>query len=102
MADTPKLSPKTALVLEAIARGQVYGYSIMQQTGLPSGTIYPILSRLEREELILSRWEQRTPSEQDQRPARKYYSLTANADKLLTTTEKSAQSSEDATVGRTQ
>jgi PadR family transcriptional regulator PadR len=87
VADIPKLSPTTILVLQAIANGQVYGYGIMQHTGLPSGTIYPILSRLEREDLILSRWEKRLPSEQDQRPPRKYYRLTSKAAKLLATAE---------------
>jgi DNA-binding PadR family transcriptional regulator len=57
----------------------------MLNTGLPSGTIYPILSRLEKEELILSRWEKRPASEQDQRPPRKYYRLTTKANKLLAT-----------------
>lgn len=71
------------MVLGSIAQGHVYGYSIMQQTSLPSGTIYPILSRLEKAELVVSRWQVRTPEEQDQRPPRKYYCLTAKAAELL-------------------
>ena len=102
MLDTPKLSPKAVLVLEAIAHGQVYGYGIMLHTGLPSGTIYPILGRLEREQLILSRWEKRPPSEQDQRPPRKYYRLTAKANALLTRDDERAQTSERVKAGNTQ
>lgn len=102
MADFPKLSPKTALVLEVIAQGQIYGYGIMLNTGLPSGTIYPILSRLEKEELILSRWEKRPASEQDQRPSRKYYRLTTKANKLLAAAGKLEQLAEQLTGGKAQ
>ena len=32
----------------------VYGFSVMEMTGLPSGTVYPAMRRLERDELIRS------------------------------------------------
>jgi len=35
----------------------VYGFSVMEMTGLPSGTVYPAMRRLERDELIRSHWE---------------------------------------------
>ena len=50
-----------------------YGYDLMKAARLPSGTLYPLLARLERERLVTSAWE--TPQEEGQRP-RKYYQLT--------------------------
>ena len=50
-----------------------YGYDLMKAAHLPSGTLYPLLARLERERLVTSAWE--TPQEEGQRP-RKYYQLT--------------------------
>ncbi|HLK35040.1 MAG TPA: helix-turn-helix transcriptional regulator, partial [Terriglobales bacterium] len=51
-----------------------YGFDVMDVTGLPSGTVYPALRRLEQERLIVSRWEESSTAKQ--RPARKYYRLT--------------------------
>jgi len=51
-----------------------YGYDLMKAARLPSGTLYPLLARLEREKLVASAWE--TPQHEGQRP-RKYYQLTA-------------------------
>ena len=50
-----------------------YGYDLMKAARLPSGTLYPLLARLERESLVASAWE--TPQQEGQRP-RKYYQLT--------------------------
>ena len=50
-----------------------YGYDLMKAARLPSGTLYPLLARLEREKLVASAWE--TPQQEGQRP-RKYYQLT--------------------------
>ena len=50
-----------------------YGYDLMKAARLPSGTLYPLLARLEREKLVASAWE--TPQHEGQRP-RKYYQLT--------------------------
>ena len=47
----------TVQVLQAIASGYVYGFDIMDATGLPSGTVYPILSKLEDCGFLKSRWE---------------------------------------------
>jgi DNA-binding PadR family transcriptional regulator len=38
----------TAAVLMAIRHGHRYGFDVMDATGLPDGTVYPILRRLER------------------------------------------------------
>jgi PadR family transcriptional regulator, regulatory protein PadR len=71
-----KLSHTAAMVLEAIHAGYVYGFSVMEVTGLPSGTVYPALRRLERDGLIASKWEQQSIADAAQRPPRKYYRLT--------------------------
>lgn len=72
-----KLSHTAALILQALDAGFVYGFSIMEMTGLPSGTVYPAMRRLERDELIRSQWEKQSIADAEQRPARKYYKLTA-------------------------
>ena len=41
-----RLSFAAVSVLNAIARGYEYGFDIIDQTGLPSGTVYSALSRL--------------------------------------------------------
>jgi DNA-binding PadR family transcriptional regulator len=71
------LTYPTALVLEALARGHHHGFQIMDVTGLPSGTIYPLLRRLDREGLVSSRWEKPAVARREQRPPRRYYQLTA-------------------------
>jgi PadR family transcriptional regulator PadR len=76
MAAEAKLSHTAALILQAIGAGYGYGFSIMEVTGLPSGTVYPAMRRLERDSLIRSRWEDPRTAEREQRPPRKYYSLT--------------------------
>jgi DNA-binding PadR family transcriptional regulator len=50
------LTYPTALVLQALANGFHHGFDIMDATGLPSGTVYPILRRLDREGLLASEW----------------------------------------------
>jgi PadR family transcriptional regulator PadR len=77
MASEAKLSHTAAMILQAIDTGLIYGFSIMEMTGLPSGTVYPAMRRLERDKLICSRWERQSIADTEQRPARKYYKLTA-------------------------
>ncbi len=50
-----------------------YGYDLMKAAGLKSGTLYPMLGRLEDDQLVTSEWE--TPQQDGQRP-RRYYRLT--------------------------
>lgn len=69
-----KLSHTSGLILHTISRGYRYGFDIMDVTGLPSGTVYPALRRLEREKWMQSNWEDEQSAQQ--RPARKYYRLT--------------------------
>jgi DNA-binding PadR family transcriptional regulator len=67
---------QTALVLEALAAGRHHGFDIMDATDLPSGTVYPILRRLDAEGLARSRWERDTVARREQRPPHRYYELT--------------------------
>lgn len=53
-----------------------FGLEIVDGTGLPPGTIYPILARLEHSGWLESRWEQIDPHDAG-RPRRRYYLLTA-------------------------
>lgn len=76
MTGEPRLSHTAALILQAVNAGYVYGFSIMEVTGLPSGTVYPAMRRLERDGLIRSHWEQQSIADAEQRPPRKYYKLT--------------------------
>jgi len=77
MGADPKLSHTAAMILQAIHAGYKYGFGIMEMTGLPSGTVYPAMRRLERDRLIRSQWENQSIADAQQRPARKYYKLTA-------------------------
>ena len=70
------LTYPTATVLIAIAHGHRYGFDIMDATGLPDGTVYPILRRLERRGVLEGRWEAEARAREEQRPARRYYALT--------------------------
>jgi PadR family transcriptional regulator, regulatory protein PadR len=68
-------SPQTLLVLGEFLREErewKYGYDISRNTGLKSGTLYPILMRLAEHGLLETSWE--TTSEG--RPPRHMYKLT--------------------------
>ena len=64
------------MILQAVGAGYIYGFSVMEVTGLPSGTVYPAMRRLERDQLIQSKWERQSIADAEQRPPRKYYKLT--------------------------
>ena len=52
-----------------------YGLDLMHATGLPSGTLYPVLTRLQRAGWLDAHWEDVDPAAAG-RPARRYYRLT--------------------------
>lgn len=56
---------------------RLYGYELMQLTGLASGTLYPILMRFEEAGWLASTWEESDPK-QEGRPRRRLYRITAN------------------------
>ncbi|MFJ9785136.1 PadR family transcriptional regulator [Amycolatopsis sp. NPDC101161] len=55
----------------------MYGLELCAETGLPSGTIYPILARLEKAGWLAYELEDIDPSESG-RPRRRYYRLEPN------------------------
>lgn len=55
--------------------GEHYGLDIATVTGLKSGSLYPILGRLEDNGWVTSRWEDIEPTDEG-RPRRRYYRLT--------------------------
>ncbi|MGB8539099.1 MAG: helix-turn-helix transcriptional regulator [Acidobacteriaceae bacterium] len=83
MAIDAKLSHSAAMILHTIQVGQIYGFSVMEATGLPSGTVYPAMRRLERDGLIVSKWEKQSIADAEQRPLRKYYKLTRAGETTL-------------------
>ncbi|HWE52829.1 MAG TPA: helix-turn-helix transcriptional regulator [Bryobacteraceae bacterium] len=88
MAVELKLSHTAAMILKAIDAGHIYGFGVMEVTGLASGTVYPAMRRLERDGLIRSRWENQSVADTEQRPLRKYYTLTRAGRATLESSEK--------------
>jgi len=75
MASRLRLSPQTLQVLDAFLeapRDWKYGYDISRNTGLKSGTLYPILMRLADRKLLETSWETVEPG----KPPRHLYRLT--------------------------
>jgi PadR family transcriptional regulator len=72
-----RLSLTTLRVLRALADGVGYGFDVIDLTGLPSGSVYPALGRLERDGYVRSSWEDETSAHAEGRPARRYYRVTA-------------------------
>jgi PadR family transcriptional regulator, regulatory protein PadR len=70
-----RLTHSTTLVLVALARGTRHGFDLLEETGLQSGTVYPILRRLESAGLVRSRWEAVQRARDEGRPPRRYYEL---------------------------
>ena len=66
-------------ILKALAGGECYGYALVKALvaipgiGVAEGSIYPLLSRLKKQELVSTRLE-----ESSEGPARKYYRLTSS------------------------
>ena len=69
----------TQFVLEAFLADpgrQLYGLELCEECGLASGSVHPILARLEGVGWLESAWEDVDPQNVG-RPARRYYRLTA-------------------------
>lgn len=78
-----QLGYATIAVLRAIRDGYGYGTDIMDRTGLPSGTVYPTLSRMDDRGYLRSRWEKREQADAERRPRRRYYRLTPSGSQAL-------------------
>ncbi|SDT58043.1 PadR family transcriptional regulator [Actinoplanes derwentensis] len=75
-----RITVPTARVLAALLAdpgADRYGLELMQSTGLASGSLYPILHRLQGAGWVEARWEEIDPAAQG-RPARRFYRLTAD------------------------
>lgn len=80
MASSPRVTAAVAGVLAAFLAdpaAERYGLDIMQVTGYPSGTVYPILSRLHQAGWLDAHWEDIDPSAAG-RPARRWFRLSAD------------------------
>jgi len=78
MHGEPRITTALAKVLRAFLDDPSvprYGFDLMRGTRLPSGTLYPILARLERMGWVVSQNEDVDPVVEG-RPARRFYRLT--------------------------
>jgi PadR family transcriptional regulator PadR len=75
MEPLQRVTVPTLDVLDVLlaADGPLWGLLIIKQTSRPSGTIYPILERLERQGWVTSSWE---ADGERQGPRRRYYEFT--------------------------
>jgi PadR family transcriptional regulator PadR len=76
-----RLSPQTLQVLDAFLRAPrewKYGYDISRNTGLKSGTLYPILMRFAERSLLETSWE----TAEVGKPPRHLYRLTPDGMKF--------------------
>lgn len=80
MESGPRMTLPTQLVLQVLLEhpeDERYGGEVGAAAGLPSGTVHPILARLEGLGWVESYWEDVDPRVAG-RPARRYYRLTAS------------------------
>ena len=78
-ANSPRITGPTLKVLKELIACPLKGISgaeIARATGLASGTLYPILFRLEKSAWLQSEWEDANPSEM-KRPRKRLYRVTA-------------------------
>lgn len=77
------LTYASTVILQAIANGYRHGFDISDVTGVPGGTVYPALRRLEEAGHLTSQWEKESVARNEPRPPRKYYELTRSGRELL-------------------
>jgi DNA-binding PadR family transcriptional regulator len=77
------LSLAAATILNAIANGYSFGFDIVDITGMPGGTVYPALRRLEDAGYLTSEWEKARVAQAELRPRRKYYEITDSGRHIL-------------------
>lgn len=79
MKRVPRMTLQVQLVLRSMLqdpRSEHYGLQLCKETGLPGGTIYPIVARLEGLGWVTSSWEDPSEYIAEGRPPRRYYRLT--------------------------
>ena len=88
---TPRLSRQTLLLLERFLdrpSAWRYGYELSRETGIKSGTLYPILMRLAEYRLLETKWV----TTEDGVPPRHTYRLTSKGMELARTAFASSRS----------
>jgi len=83
---TRQLTVTSVAVLHAIANGARHGFEIIDVCGARGGTVYPALTRLERDGLLSSDWEDVEDARRERRPPRRYYALTPDGVRALNET----------------
>ncbi len=79
----PRLTQQTLKVLGALVTSrELSGADIAKLTQLSSGTLYPILYRLEQFGWVASKWESGDPALLG-RPRRRYYRISAEGSKRV-------------------
>ena len=77
------LSLAAATILNAVSNGYSFGFDIVDMTGMPGGTVYPALRRLEDAGYLTSEWEKERVAQAELRPRRKYYEVTRTGRQAL-------------------
>jgi PadR family transcriptional regulator, regulatory protein PadR len=78
MARAPNVSRQTSLLLSILLESPSewrHGYQLSQITGFKSGTLYPLMMRLEEQGFLESKWQE---SDRSSGPPRHVYRLTAS------------------------
>jgi DNA-binding PadR family transcriptional regulator len=78
MTSPPRMTMATHAVLKVLLEDATqprYGFDVAKEAGIATGSLYPILARLERLGWLASHWEEQDPTSPS-RPRRRYYQLT--------------------------
>jgi DNA-binding PadR family transcriptional regulator len=92
----PRMTLQTQLVLGELMADparRIHGFELCAATGLPSGTVYPILLRLERLGWLKSEWEEPDVHVPAGRPRRRYYRLSEDGAASARTALRAAEAS---------
>lgn len=82
MASNRRVTKQTERILAILLTNpsaEWWGAQIAPAAGLPSGTLYPALARMERFGWLTSRWEEIDPAKES-RPRRRLYQLTGEGE----------------------
>ena len=72
------------LFFAARSRKEFSGYDLSKALGIASGTLYPLLVKMEGAGLLYSRWEDGDPQKMG-RPRRRYYRINGQGIRAVTT-----------------
>jgi DNA-binding PadR family transcriptional regulator len=95
------LTYATTIILNAVSNGYSYGFDIIDVTGMPGGTVYPALRRLEDAGYLTAAWEKEEVAHAADRPRRRYYTLTRTGREALSDAVKRFRLAEQAPPAKT-